>query len=215
MDDDNADDPAEKPQGIPDGGKDDGSQYENSVNESRNHQSILDGEASDEDAEPRAGLGSSRAQKPDWRDDIALSAEDEELLRKKQHLAIINDKVANYVWGQDVKNLFTFPDLQRAKPLKGRQRAEIIRGHPDLSTGCPCAGLKGMGEEEVNLPYADRWFCDTAAPHLHKNIVEEMAVLAWIIQEAMHPEDVEGEPGTRVGLSEQGIFALLKKLVGL
>ena len=78
-DDDNADDPAEKPQGIPDGGKDDdGSQYENSVNESRNHQSILDGEASDEDAEPRAGLGSSRAQKPDWRDDIALSAEDED-----------------------------------------------------------------------------------------------------------------------------------------
>ena len=105
--------------------------------------------------------------------------------------------------------------MQKAKPLKGKQRAEYVKGLPDLSTGCPCPGLKGMGDEEVNLSPPDKWFCDTAAPQLHRNIMEEMSVLAWIIQEATDPADAKGEPGSRVGLMETGMFILLKRLVTL
>ena len=70
-----------------------------------------------------------------------------------------------------------------------------------------------MGEEDIPLSDLDRWFCNKAAPQLHRNILEEMSVLAWVIQEAKAPPS-EGA-GTRVGLSESGLFALLKKLVKL
>lgn len=206
-------DPQEGPQDPSDGDPQDPHTSDNDDGE---------GNVSDNDAEFHPGLGlhkhdlKSHVQgTEDWQDNVGFSAEDQELLLKKQRQEIINEKISKYVWGQDVKDIFSFPDLQKARPLKGKQRAELMKGLPDLSTSCPCPGLKGMGDEEVNLSSPDRWFCDTAAPQLHRNIMEEMSVIAWILQEATNPDDVEGAPGTRVGLTEEGIFTLLKKLVTL
>ena len=151
----------------------------------------------------------------DWINNVGFSAEDQKLLRKKQIDELLKEKITNYKWGQDVINTFTFPDMQKAKPLKGKQRAEVLKLTPDLSTACPCQGLKGMGEEEVDLSSPDRWFCDTAAPQLHRNMLEEMSLLAWIMQEASNPAVAQDPPGSRVGLTEEGIFILLRKLVAL
>ena len=48
---------------------------------------------------------------------------------------------------------------------------------------------------------------------MHQNIYQEIAALAFILQEASNPDSAED--GSRIGLDEQGILSLLKKVIRL
>ena len=70
-----------------------------------------------------------------------------------------------------------------------------------------------FGDLKFHLAEKDFWFLAKAVPRIHQNIYQEISTLAFILQEAT---PVNGEDdGSRIGLDEQGILALLKRVIRL
>ena len=76
-----------------------------------------------------------------------------------------------------------------------------------------CANLEGFGDLKFHLAEKDFWFLAKAVPRIHQNIYQEISTLAFILQEATPVTGVDD--GSRIGLDEQGILALLKRVIRL
>ena len=81
----------------------------------------------------------------DWKQDIQLSKKDLDLLRRRQRQDVIASKVAGYVWDQEVKNIFKFPDLQKASPPRKERGAYYWTPKPYIDMPLPWSQRDGGG----------------------------------------------------------------------
>ena len=143
---------------------------------------------------------------PDWEH---FTPEEKRELRELMLGARAQKRIADYKWDQAIGEVAKFPNLQEPKPLEPQERKSLMRDVPDLYGTFPCQGLRSMGDDRARVNPADRWFLERGAPRLHLNMLEEINLLTYILQEMQ-----DGE-GTRLDLSEEQVLDLMKKAINL
>ena len=150
----------------------------------------------------------------DLKDWEGVSVEDMKLFTRSVRQQILSEKLKSYKWSPALlESVLYFPDLQEPSPMIHEDRQKLTQETPDLSTAAPCENLEGFGDLKFHLAEKDFWFLAKAVPRIHQNIYQEISTLAFILQEATPVTGVDD--GSRIGLDEQGILALLKRVIRL
>lgn len=118
-------------------------------------------------------------------------------------------RIRNYGWSTVLDGCLVVPDLHDGKPMQGKQRKQLMDGIPDFSERFRCVPLSSLGEDRRLASEGDRWFLEKAVPKIHAHILDELNILAFVLQESQ-----DGD-GSRVGLSETDLRGYLETVIKL
>ena len=122
----------------------------------------------------------------------SVSTEDIRLFTKSIQQQVLAEKIKGYQWSPSLlKSVLYFPDLQEPSPLEEVDRQALTKETPDLASAAPCDYLEGFGDVKFRPDEKDYWFLAKAVPRLHQNIYQEIAALAFILQEASNPDSTQ------------------------